>query len=67
MNYHVEQGYIPKLGFAHSKEAVARAALKNIPGSEQLIAKTFRTKPVPRELPIERPQNLIFHSGVIRH
>ena len=67
LNHHVEQGYIPKIGFKHSKEQVARAALRNIKGSEQLIEKTFRTNPVPRELPIEKPIDQIFHTGVIRH
>ena len=67
LNHHVDQAYTPRIQSKEAKMQVARAALKNIPGSEELIQKTFQPKPVPRELPAEKPVNLILHTGFIQH
>ena len=67
LNHHVDQAYTPRIHSTQAKMQVARAALKNIPGSEELIQKTFQPKPVPRELPAEKPVNLILHTGFIQH
>jgi hypothetical protein len=67
LNQHVEQAFIPRIGHKQSKLAIARAALKHIPGSEQIIQKTFQTKPVPLELPIVKPIDQVMHTGFQRH
>lgn len=67
LNHHVDQAFVPRITHKQSKRAIATAALKHIPGSRDLIEKTFGSKPVPRELPIEKPVNLVFHTGFIQH
>jgi len=67
LNHHVSQAYQPRITQKMSKQQIAQAALKNIPGSEQLIQKTFTPKPVPREIPSETPVDLVMHTGFIQH
>lgn len=67
LNHHVDQAFTPRVASKQSKKKIALAALKHIPGSQQLIEKTFESKPVPRELPLEKPIDLVFHTGFIQH
>ena len=67
LNHHVDQAYTPRVSHKNSLKQIAQAALKHIPGSQELIQKTFDPKPVPAELPIEKPVNLMMHTGFIQH
>ena len=67
LNHHVDQAFVPRITQKQAKIQIAKAALKHIPGSQQLIEKTFESKPVPRELLIEKPVDLVLHTGFIRH
>jgi hypothetical protein len=67
LNHHVDQAYVPRIRSKALQHKIARAALKNIPGSENLIKKVFETNPVPKELPLEKPIDLVMHTGFIQH
>ena len=40
-NQHVSEGYRPRISQHNNQERLARAALKNVKGSEQVINKIF--------------------------
>ncbi len=63
LNHHVDQAYVPRIRSKALQQKLAQAALKNIPGSEKLIQKVFETKPVPNELPLAKPVDLVMHTG----
>ena len=67
LNHHVDQAFVPRIQHKTSKQQIANAALKHIPGAQELIQKTFNPKPVPRELPSEKPIDLMLHTGFIQH
>ena len=67
LNHHVDQAFVPRIAHKQSKIQIAKAALKHIPGSQTLIQKTFEQNNIPRELPIEKPVNLVLHTGFIQH
>ena len=67
LNHHIDQAYVPRIRSKVFQQKLARAALKNIPGSEKLISKVFESNPVPRELPLEKPIDLVMHTGFLQH
>ena len=67
LNHHVDQAYVPRIRTKALQQKLARAALKHIPGSDKLISKVFETNPVPKELPLEKPIDLVMHTGFLQH
>ena len=58
--------YAPRLQTTAYKMNLARAALKHVPGSEQLINETFTEGIVKPEIKPQRVENLVFHDGVAK-
>ena len=62
-NTHPAAGSIHKTDTTQNTKAVAEAALKNIPGSDKLIAETFNNKFVKNYFPQKQNVNLEMHQG----
>ena len=60
---HHQEGFRPRIGSRKNLRRLAQAALKNIPGTQELIQKHFDTIPVKPELTPVPQRNLIMHTG----
>ena len=53
----------PKVTSSHLVEQLARAALKNVPGSEAVLNKHFNKGLIKPEIKTKKIENLVMHSG----
>ena len=62
MNHH--QGYEPRVHSEHLVKSLAEAALKNVPGSKQVIERSFAKGPIydPHKLLPNKPINQVMHG-----
>jgi hypothetical protein len=63
MSMHPSAGTIQKATTNENVKQIATAALKNIPGADKLIAKTFSTDYVKEYFPLKKNVNLQMHMG----
>jgi len=58
-------GYEPRVTSEHLLKSLAERALRNIPGSKQVIDRTFNRGPIndPHRILPSKPINQIFHGG----
>ena len=67
LSHHYGAAFEPRLETKEFKASLARHALRNVPGAEALIKKTFESAPVPREIQPPKAEDLVLHTGFIRH
>lgn len=65
LSHHKSAAYMPRIQTSQYKASLARAALKHIPGAEEVIRQTFEPKVVPRQIKPAPVQNLQMHTGFI--
>jgi hypothetical protein len=65
LNHHIGEAFAPRIQTQTLKASLARAALQHVPGSEELIRKTFEPQSVPKEIQPNKIQNLVMHTGHI--
>ena len=65
LNHHVGEAFAPRIQTQKYKASLARTALQHVPGSEELIKKTFEPQPIPKEIKPNPIQNLVMHTGHI--
>jgi hypothetical protein len=63
LSTHPAEGAVHKTETRENTQAVAEAALKNIPGSQKLIAKTFNKTYTQSYFPVKKHVNLEMHQG----
>jgi hypothetical protein len=62
-NQHVSEGYRPRISQHNNQERLARAALKNVKGSEQVINKIFSKQLIQPSLKPAKTTDMIYHHG----
>ena len=67
LNHHVGEAFAPRIQTPQYKASLARAALQHVPGSEELIRKTFEPQPVPKEIQPNKIEDLTMHTGFIQN
>ena len=63
LDMNVSQGYEPRVSSKNLLKKLTESALKNVPGSEKLIAEHFGTADIKGRLLPEKIQNQAMHLG----
>jgi hypothetical protein len=62
-NQHVSEAYRPRISLEKNQEKLARAALKDVPGSSNVINKIFTKQFIQPALKPAPTKDLIYHHG----